>query len=189
MVICIKNMVCGRCIQFVSEIFREAGFSNAKVKLGEVSVEEDISPSQMSIILYRLHQLGFEVRFDAKCQLIQRIKKLTFYFVYHKPKDMDVKFSDFLSSKLDEDYNTITTLFSSLEGMTIEKYRISLKIERVKEMMSTTKKTMGQIAKELEYSSLPHLSRQFKKVTGMTPSEFQRLQQESPKSMKRKRIS
>ena len=170
-------MVCERCIQVVSEIFKKAGFPHAEVKLGQVAVEGGISPSQMSIILYRLKQLGFEVRFDAKCQLIQRIKKLTYYFVYHKPKEMNMKFSDFLTSTLNEDYNTITTLFSSREGMTIEKYRIKLRVKRVKEMMSATEKTIGQIAKELEYSSVAHLSRQFKKVTGITPTGYKKLQE------------
>ena len=178
----IKNMVCERCILFVSEIFREAGFPNAKVELGKVSIDETLSEKQMRRISYRLYQFGFKILFDPRHQLTERIKKLTFYFVYHKSQNRKMNFSEFLSSTLEKDYTFLSSLFSSVEGITIEKYRIALKIERVKELISGNKKSLSQIASELEYSSLAHLSCQFKNVTGMTPTKFKKALEKPLKS-------
>lgn len=174
MEICIKNMVCERCILFVSEIFREEGFPNAYVKLGKVSIDDTLSEKQLRRISYRLYQFGFKILFDPRHQLTERIKKLTFYFVYHKPENRKMNFSDFLSTTLKKDYTFLSSLFSSVEGITIEKYRIALKIERVKELISENKKTLSKIASDLGYSSLAHLSGQFKNVTGITPTEFKK---------------
>ncbi|MFB6341879.1 AraC family transcriptional regulator [Saccharicrinis sp. FJH62] len=175
MKIYIKNMVCNRCIMAVSGIFSDAGYSNAKVDMGKVSVDSEISDAEMQKIEKALNDTGFELISDARSRLIEQIKKLTIEYVYDGQGDKTQNFSDYLTDKLNLDYNYLSSLFSSVEGTTIEKHLISLKIERVKELLVYDEKTLSEIAFELGYSSVAHLSGQFKKVTGFTPSYFKNL--------------
>jgi len=180
----IKNMVCSRCVMAVSEIFREAGFPNANVRLGKVSVDGAVDQEKLNLLNNKLNAVGFEIINDGKSRLIEQIKKLTIDFVYNKTKEeLHVNFSDFLSDKLNLDYNYLSTLFSSVEGTTIEKHLIHLKIERVKELLVYDEKTLSEIAYEMGYSSVAHLSGQFKKVTGFTPSYFRKLGEQKRKSI------
>jgi len=179
----IKNMVCNRCVMVVSEIFGEAGFPNANVQLGKVSVDGSIAGEKLASINSKLNAVGFEIINDGKSRLIEQIKKLTIDFVYKNPEELNVNFSDYLSDKLNLDYNYLSTLFSSIEGTTIEKHLINLKIERVKELLVYDEKSLSEIAFEMGYSSVAHLSGQFKKVTGFTPSFFKKLGEQKRKSI------
>ena len=179
----IKNMVCDRCIMTVSQIFREAGFENARVEIGRVTVDEMPTEELMDTIQERLNRVGFEIIEDAKSRLIEDIKKVIIDFVYHHPESIQVNFSDYLADKLNLDYNHLSTLFSSVTGTTIEKYLINLKIERVKELLVYDEMTLSEIAYELGYSSVAHLSGQFKRITGFTPSWYKNLAEKKRKSI------
>jgi len=179
----IKNMVCNRCIMVVSDIFKEAGFPEANVQLGKVSVGAPVADMELQSINGKLNAVGFEIINDNKSRLIEQIKKLTIDFMYLKPEELNANFSEFLSGKLNLDYNYMSTLFSSVEGTTIEKHLINLKIERVKELLVYDEKTLSEIAFEMGYSSVAHLSGQFKKVTGFTPSFFKKLGEQKRKSI------
>ncbi|WP_163707558.1 helix-turn-helix domain-containing protein [Mangrovibacterium lignilyticum] len=179
----IKNMVCNRCIMVVSDIFKEAGLPDASVQLGKVSVAGSVADEKLGSITNKLHAAGFEIINDGKSRLIEQIKKLTIDFVYQKPEDVHVNFSEFLSARLNLDYNYLSTLFSSVESSTIEKHLINMKIERVKELLVYDEKSLSEIAWEMGYSSVAHLSGQFKKVTGFTPSFFKKLGEQKRKSI------
>ncbi|WP_423127556.1 helix-turn-helix domain-containing protein [Gaoshiqia sp. Z1-71] len=175
MEIFIKNMVCNRCILVVSNIFQEAGIDDAEIQLGKLILKEALSEEKFTLINKRLQDAGFEIINDSKSRLIEQIKKIAIDFVYRHPAELKINFSDYLSEKLHLDYNHISSLFSSVAGTTIEKYLINLKIERVKELLVYDEKTLSEIADEVGYSSVAHLSGQFKKVSGFTPSYFKKL--------------
>jgi len=179
----IKNMVCNRCIMAVSNIFHEAGVSETEVQLGKVSVKESISEEKLTQIEDQLKAVGFEFINDSKSRLIEHIKNIVIDIIYNHPLEIKVNHSDYLAGQLNLDYNYLSTLFSSVEGTTIEKYMINLKIERVKELLVYDEKTLSEIADELGYSSVAHLSGQFKKVTGFTPSYFKKLGEQKRKSI------
>ena len=183
MKIFIKNMVCNRCIMAVSEIFRNAGINNAEVLLGRVNVNDTVSQSDIELINLWLKNAGFEIIRDHRSQLIENIRNIAIDYVYNPREDIKVNFSDYLSEKLNHDYNYLSTLFSSHEGTTLEKYLINLKIERVKELLVYDEKTLSEIAFETGYSSVAHLSGQFKKVTGLTPSHFKEIGENKRKTM------
>ena len=179
----IKNMVCNRCIMVVSKIFSEAGFADATVQMGKVSLGKPLEKNELSGIATQLNNVGFEIINDTKSRLIEQIKSLTIDYVYHHLGELKVNFSDYLTDELHHDYNYLSTLFSSIEGTTIEKHLINLKIERVKELLIYDEKTLSEIAYELGYSSVAHLSGQFKKITGFTPSYFKQLKEQKRKSI------
>lgn len=163
----IKNMVCPRCIMAVESIFNEMGINKIQVRLGEVSVFEEFAPSQIPELRSKLETLGFELLDDKQQQLIEKIKNTIISNIEHCKK-----LSEILSSELNRDYSALSKLFSSTEGITIEQYAIIQKIERVKELLSYDQLSLSEIAFRLNYSSVAHLSSQFKKTTGFTPSEF-----------------
>jgi len=175
MKIYIKKMVCDRCIAVVSNIFREAGFPVKDVQLGNISVETAIPTEQLKLIEEKLKNSGFEIISDAKSRLIDQIKNLIIDLIYKHPEKIRVNYSDYLSDQINLDYSYLSTFFSSVEGVTIEKYIIRLKTERVKELIVYDEKTLSEIAFEMGYSSVAHLSGQFKKVTGFTPSYYKSL--------------
>ena len=183
MEIYIRNMVCNRCIMVVSETFEEAGIKDAKVQMGKVTTPETVSDDKLKVLEKQLNKVGFELMNDSKSRLIEQIKKLTIDFVYHQPEKVKVNFSEYLIENLNLDYNYLSTLFSSVEGTTIEKHLINLKIERVKELLVYDEKSLSEIAWEMGYSSVAHLSGQFKKVTGFTPSYFKKLGEQKRKSI------
>jgi YesN/AraC family two-component response regulator len=179
----IKNMVCNRCIMVVKQIFERAGADIESIDLGSVETNQELNSAQMDYIDRELTKAGFEIIGDQTAQLVAQIKTITIEYVY-KAEDMEkVNFSSYLTSKLNKDYGYLSTLFSSLAGITIEKYLINLKIERVKEMLVYGEKTLSEIAWELGYSSTAHLSGQFKKVTGLTPSHFKKIGVQKRKSI------
>jgi AraC-like DNA-binding protein len=183
MVINIKNMVCQRCILVVSQIFDETGIEVENVQMGKVTTNKEVEADRLREVNKKLKGVGFEIIQDSKGRLIEQIKNITIDYVYHHSGENKMNFSDYLTDKLNLDYPYLSSLFSSVEGTTIEKYMISLKIERVKELLVYDEKTLSQIAWELGYSSVAHLSGQFKKVTGFTTSYFKKLREQNRKSL------
>lgn len=172
----IKNMVCQRCIAAVDQLFKNEGFEVSNVSLGEAEIKENPSKEELKKIDEQLLQLGFERIDDKKSQLIESIKNIIIDHVHYKKGALDQNWSVILTSALPYDYKYLSKLFSSVEGVTIEHYIIRQKTEKAKEQIIYDQMTLSEIAYFLGYSSVPHFSSQFKKITGMTPSEFKKLQ-------------
>ncbi len=172
----IKNMVCNRCVMVVKQELESQGLHPEKVSLGEVILSEDsLSKDQLDQLDKSLLRLGFERIDDRKARLIEAIKNKVIQTIHHSGR-LDLKFnwSTVLSEELHYEYNYLSNLFSSVEGITLEQYIIRQKIEKVKELLFYDELNLSQIASRLGYSSVAHLSAQFKKVTGLTPSEMKK---------------
>ncbi len=168
-------MVCGRCKMVVKSEFEKLGLHTISVELGEVELKDTITENQKEILLKNLQELGFDFIDDKKTKTIERIKNLIVDLVHHKNNDLKVNLSDFLVENLNQDYSTLSNLFSEVENTTIEKYFISQKIEKVKELLIYNELSLSEIADILNYSNVAHLSNQFKKITGFTPTSFKQL--------------
>lgn len=169
----IKNMVCPRCVETVREVLNGLGLAVRSVELGRAEITVPGRWPGEEVVEQALGQHGFELLRGKEEQLVERIKTtLIDYCRELEDQGPPVKSSVFLSEKLHHSYSHLSKLFSQIEGMTIEKYLILLKIERVKELLSYDELTLSEIAFRLKYSSVQHLSNQFKKVTGMTVSEY-----------------
>jgi len=168
----VKNMVCPRCIDTVKEIFEDLRIKTSSVKLGEVSVLTALSNDKHTQLSEALVKRGFELLEDSKSKYITQIKAILINQIHHKNEALKVNFSDLLSDKLNHDYSYLSRLFSTVEGITIERYILMQKIERVKELIFYNEFTLSEIAYQMNYSSTAHLSTQFKKETGMTPTQF-----------------
>ena len=172
----IKNMVCDRCIKVVAAIFEQTGISPVSVELGIVKLKAELSEEQQAGIKALVEKEGFELLDDQKAKLIDDIKRIIIELVHYGNLDeMDKNLSRYLADKLHKDYQYLSSLFSSIENTTIEQYFILQKIEKVKEWLVYDEFTLSEIAFKLGYSSVAHLSGQFKKVTGFTASEFKQL--------------
>lgn len=179
----IKNMVCSRCKMVVKSELEKLGLHTISVELGEVEVQESDIDSVKADLLHNLQSLGFDLIDDKKSKTIEKIKNLIIDVVQNKNNQLNINLSDYLSQQLTQDYSTLSNLFSEVEGITIEKYFINQKIEKVKELLMYDEMTLNEIAFLLNYSSTAHLSNQFKKNTGFSPSYFKQL-----KDKKRKQI-
>ncbi len=179
----IRNMVCNRCIMVVRSELEKLGFEPVQVQLGEVELKEDLPGPELNEFKNRLDELGFELMDDSKSKLIEKIKLLVIQLIHHGDGQMNQNYSVYLSSKLNKEYNYLSHLFSEVEGTTIEKYIINQKIERVKELLVYNELTLSEIADSLGYSSVAHLSGQFRKVTGLTPSYFKQLKENKRKPL------
>ncbi|HEU0109915.1 MAG TPA: AraC family transcriptional regulator [Flavisolibacter sp.] len=180
----IKNMVCDRCIMVVRQQLDDAGIGYKQVQLGEVELAQQISSQQLDALKTRLSNLGFEVLDDRKSAIINKVKSSIIRIIHtNEAADMNMKLSVLLSEKLDMDYHYLSALFSSIEGITIEKYVILQRIERAKELLMYDEMTINEIADALGYSSVQHLSQQFKKITGLTPTHFKNLKDKKRKSL------
>ncbi|MBE8727921.1 helix-turn-helix domain-containing protein [Flavobacterium hungaricum] len=168
----IKNMVCSRCIMVVKSELDKLGLQTTAVELGEVELKKEISDSEKEILLQNLQLLGFDLIDDKKSKTIEKIKNLIVDLVHHKNNDLKINLSDYLAENLNQDYNSLSNLFSEIENTTIEKYFISQKIEKVKELLVYDEHSLSEIADMLNYSNVAHLSNQFKKITGLTPTSF-----------------
>lgn len=171
----IKNMVCPRCIVSVKGIFDELNITVSNIKLGEVDLVNELSNRQKSVLTIKLKEKGFELLEDQKSKIIESIKSIIIEQVHHSEEALKINFSTHLSKELNQEYSSLSKLFSSIEGVTIEKYILNQKIEKVKELIHYNQLTFSEIAYQLNYSSVAHLSAQFKKETGMTPSAFKKL--------------
>lgn len=172
----IKNMVCHRCIMAVKQEFEKAGLHPEKVALGEVVIrEESIPTDKLTELDTALKSLGFERIDDRKARLIEGIKSKIIQQVHHsKQVDRKYNWSKILADEMHYEYNYLSSLFSSVEGITLEQYIIRQKIEKAKELLFYDELNLSEIATRLGYSSVAHLSAQFKKITGMTPSELKK---------------
>ena len=168
-------MVCIRCKMVVKEELTKLGLHYTSVELGEAEILEKISVEQHDQFKVALLKSGLELMDDKKSVLIQRIKNVIIELVHYSEEPLVVNFSEFLSQKLDHDYTYLANLFSEVQGTTIEKFIIAHKIERVKELLVYNELNLTEIAYQMHYSSVAHLSTQFKKVTGLTPSHFKQL--------------
>jgi AraC family transcriptional regulator len=170
----VKNMVCNRCIMVVKQKFEELGLEVDKVTLGEVSLKTAPSESDLKRIDQALNPIGFERIDDRKGRMIEAIKSTVIKLVNNDEEQRKYSWSTILAEQLHYDYNYLSNLFSSMEGITLEQYIIRQKIERVKELLFYDELNLSQIADKMGYSSVAHLSAQFKKVTGLTPSELKK---------------
>ncbi len=179
----IKNMVCSRCKMVVKSELEKLGLKLLSINLGEVEIMEPFSDVQKNEISKILKVFGFELIDDKKSKTIDKIKTVIIDLVQNKNNDLKINLSNYLSQELHQDYNTLSNLFSEVENTTIEKYFINQKIEKVKELIMYDELSLSEIAYSLNYSTVSHLSNQFKKVTGFSPTYFKNL-----KTIKRKQI-
>ena len=159
----------------VKNEFAQLGHEPANVVLGEVDLKEPLTDSEKELLNTKLITLGFEIIDDKKSQIIGQIKSLIIDLVHQQNSALKNNLSDILSKHLHHDYSYLSNLFSEVEGTTIEKYFIAQKIEKVKELLVYDELSLSEIAFQLNYSSVAHLSNQFKKVTGLTPSYFKNI--------------
>ena len=176
-------MVCIRCKMVVKDELTKLGLHYTSVELGEVDIHENILPAQLESFREGLSRSGLELMDDKKSVLIQKIKNVIVDLVHYSDEPLTVKFSEYLSQKLNHDYTYLANLFSEVQGTTIEKFFISHKIERVKELLVYDELNLTEIAYKMHYSSVAHLSTQFKKVTGLTPSHFKKIATEKRKAI------
>ena len=171
----IKYMVSQRCKLMVKEELKKLGVHFIVVDLGEVEIMENISNDQREQLRTALLTSGLELMDDKRAILIERIKNVIIEMVHHSDEMIKINFSDFLSEKLHHDYTYLANLFSEVQGTTIEQFMISHKVERIKEFIIYDEMNISEIAWKMNYSSVAHLSNQFKKVTGLSPSHFKQL--------------
>lgn len=168
-------MVCHRCILAVEQIFESMHYKLLAIKLGEVEVEEELETEELQHVKQKLEAIGFELLNDKERQGVTQIKGLLIELLQSEQLILKVPLSSYLAKELNKDYLYLTQLFSQLESTTIEQYFIHLKIEKVKELLLYDELSLKEIAFRLNYSSVAHLSTQFKKITGMPPTAFKQL--------------
>lgn len=171
----IKYMVSIRCKMVVKEELDKLGLRHVILDLGSVELIDEITTTQRETIKVALLKSGLELMDDKKIVLIEKIKNVIIEMVHYTDELPKVNYSDYISEKLGLDYTHISKIFSEVKGITIEQFIIAHKIERVKELLIYDELNLTQISYMLNYSSVSHLSRQFKKVTGLTPSFFKQL--------------
>lgn len=176
-------MVCNRCIMVVRQEFEKRGIIPNEVNMGEVILKNVPTKSQLENINTHLQELGFEILDNRRQKQIENVKKLLIVQVQSGEVPEHFSLGEFLSKKMSKDYTQISRLFSEVEGITIEHFFILQKIEKVKEWLTYDELTLSEIAWKLGYSSVAHLSSQFKKVTGLTPSDFKKLGGKHRKSL------
>ncbi len=177
MVLYIKNMVCQRCIMAVKNEAEKLGIQNAEITLGRMKIQgKEPEPPVLESLKTALRNLGFEIIDDKKSRLIERVKTLVIEKIHHNNEgEVRYNWSELIANDLNYEYNYISNLFSSVEGITIEQFIIRQKIEKVKELLFYDELTLSEIAYRMGYSSDAYLSNQFKKITGMTPGQFRKL--------------
>ncbi|WP_417890240.1 helix-turn-helix domain-containing protein [Xanthomarina gelatinilytica] len=182
-IIYIKNMVCPRCISAVSNILKQLEISYASIKLGEVKLVSTLNANTKKELSEALQNSGFSLIDDRKSLLIEQMKNLVIEKIHYSNEKTELKWADIVTGELNLDYKYLSSLFSSVESITFEQYIINQKIERVKELIVYDELTLSEIAFQLHYSSVAYLSNQFKKITGMTPSQFKKSMGKNRKSL------
>ena len=170
-------MVCSRCKMVVKAQLESQGLHPLSVNLGEVEIEGNLSKDQLSQLNTSLKALGFELIDNKKSRTIEKIKNIIISLVHHSDNNINTNLSAFITSKINQDYNYLSNLFSEVEGTTIEKYFINQRIEKVKELLVYNELTLSEIADKAGYSSVSYLSNQFKKFTVFTPIYFKSLKE------------
>lgn len=168
----IKNMVCSRCILVVQNELQKLGISPIDIRLGEVELDEDLRTLPWEKLEAALHPYGFELLTDRKKQLTEQVKTAIIELVHYPVGVLKTNLSDYLSERLQVEYASLSAIFSETEQHTIEKFFIQQKIEKAKELLTYGELSLSEIADRLNYSSVAHLSTQFKKVCGLTPSAY-----------------
>lgn len=171
----VRNMVCTRCIFVVKSQLEQLGFEVLDVKLGEVQFSKNLIQPEKVLISDQLEPFGFELIGAKNTQLIEKIKMVLIELIQNQHNEITTTLSDYLVHHLHMDYSKLSHLFSAIEGISIEKHFINLRIEKVKELIFYDELSLSQIANELHFSSVAHLSNQFKKVTGFSPSYFKNM--------------
>jgi AraC-like DNA-binding protein len=179
----IKNMVCGRCEMAVKTELDNLNIPFSEMQLGEVTLDRTLELTEKFKLSENLKNLGFELLDDKISQTIERIKNLIVTLVHYQDAKPKSNLSSYLAAELHQDYSALSNLFSENEGMTIERYFIAQKIERVKELLLYNELTLSEIAYQLHYSTVGHLRNNFKNTTGITPTVFKQTNQ-----VKRKQI-
>ena len=168
-------MVCIRCKMVVKSELEKLGVHYTSVELGEAEIREDISQEQLDRLSIALKKTGLELMDDKKSILVENIKAVIIELVHYNEEQVKVNLSDYLSKKLNHDYTYLASLFSEVKGITIEQFYLAHKLEKVKELLVYDELNLTEIAFKLNYSSVSHLSNQFKKMTGLTPTHFKQL--------------
>jgi len=177
-------MVCDRCIMVVKQLFTDLDIEFHKIQLGQIELKKEPNTEQLEQIRSLLQQHGFELLDDKKSKIVEKIKTTIVSLIHGtEAEELNLKLSAILEEKLQTDYHYLSTLFSSVEGVTIERYTILQRIEKVKELLMYDEKSISEIAYEMGYSSVQHLSQQFKKITGLTPSHFKQLKENKRKPL------
>ena len=168
-------MVCIRCQMVVKAELEKLGLQYTDVKIGEANVTGDVQPEQLETLKTDLKKAGLVLMDNKKSVLVEKIKSAIIELVHYREDQIKVNLSDFLSEKLNYDYTYLANLFSEVKGITIEKFYLTHKIEKVKELIVYDELNLSEIAYRMHYSSVAHLSNQFKKYTGLTPTHFKKL--------------
>jgi AraC-like DNA-binding protein len=168
-------MVSNRCKMAVKEELKKLGLHFVIVELGEAEIMEDITPEQREELKTALLASGFELMDDKRAVLVEKIKNAIIEMVQHLDENIKINLSDYLSEKLNHNYTYLANLFSEVRGTTIEQFMIALKVEKIKELIIYDELNITEIAWKLNYSSVAHLSNQFKKKTGLSPTHFKQL--------------
>lgn len=179
----IKNMVCNRCIMVVKNQLEQLGLQPVSVELGIAILPDKITDEVYHAVKVSLEPFGFELIDDKKSQMIEQIKDAIIELVHYNDNDLKVNLSDYLTTKLNRDYSSLSKLFSEVTNTTIEKYLIAQKIERAKELLVYGELSLNEIADKLNYSSAAYLSAQFKSITGLTPSHFKKIKENKRKPL------
>ena len=170
-------MVSNRCKMVVKDALKKLGVHFILVDLGEVDIMENINEAQRNELKLTLFNSGLELMDDKRSMLIEKIKNVIIEMVHHSKEEIKINFSDYLSEKLNHDYTYLANLFSEVQGTTIEQFIIQHKVERIKELIIYGELNITEIAWKMTYSSVAHLSNQFKKVTGLSPSHFKQMKE------------
>lgn len=170
-------MVCNRCKTRVKTELENIGIQYNTIKIGEVNTNKEITPSQRSLLNDALKKNGFELIDKSKNTMIETLKNTVLDLGHYSNEDLNTSFSDFISHRLKDNFISLNTLFAEIEGISIEKYIIKYKIERVKELLVYDGLNLAEIALKMHYSNTAQLSSQFKKITGLTPTHFKLLRQ------------
>jgi AraC-like DNA-binding protein len=168
----IKNMISSRCITQVEQILMDMGIDYSNVVLGEAQINQELSVIQELELKNKLRQTGLDMMDDHKTILSEKIKLIVIDMVHYSEESIKVNFSVYLSEKLNHNYTYLSNVFRSINGITIQQFIIVNKIERIKELLLYGEMNLSEISYKLNYSSIAHLSNQFKKVTGITPSFY-----------------
>jgi AraC-like DNA-binding protein len=175
LILYVKNMISNRCQIVVKSELKRLGINYSKVELGEVDIIGRVSKDQLYSLGAALKLAGLELMDDKKLILVEKIKTTIIKLVHYRDEQIKINLSDFLSEKLNHNYTYLSNLFSEVKGITIEQFYLSNKIEKVKELLVYDELSLTEIARKLNYSSISHLSNQFKKMTGLTASHFKNL--------------
>ena len=178
-------MVCIRCKIVVKSELEKLGLHYTSVDLGEAEIKESISAEQMAHLSIALRRTGLELMDDKKSILVEKIKTIIIELVHYTDDQIKINLSDYLSGKLNHNYTYLANLFSEVKGITIENFYLSHKIEKVKELLVYDELNLTEIAYKLHYSSVAHLSNQFKKMTGLTPTHFKHLKLKRRKALEK----